>query len=170
MSDVRTDPQTAHVPTSNKVPPHLSSHSLLGVASPMHHDPLGFLLATRQHGDVVGMRFVFSPAYLIYHPDDVKHVLQENHFNYNKDLFTYHVLEPVERKGLLTNDGDSWLHQRRLLQPAFHRKRLAAYATQMTEATEAMLNGWQEPEHTAQPLDVSEEMMRLTLGIVGQAL
>jgi cytochrome P450 len=170
MSDLGTEPQTVNRPTSNKVPPHLSSHSLLGVASPMHHDPLGFLLATGQLGDVVGMRFVFSPAYVIYHPDDVKHVLQENHFNYNKDLFTYHVLQPVVGTGLLTNDGDSWLHQRRLLQPAFHRKRLTAYATQMTEATEAMLNGWHEHEQAARPLDVSEEMMRLTLGIVGQAL
>jgi cytochrome P450 len=136
----------------------------------MHHDPLGFLLATRQYGDVVGMRFVFSPAYMIYHPDDVKHVLQENHVNYNKDLFTYHVLQPVVGLGLLTNDGDSWLHQRRLMQPAFHRKRLAAYATQMTEATETMLAEWEEHEQDARPLDVAEEMMRLTLGIVGQGL
>jgi cytochrome P450 len=116
------------------------------------------------------MRFVFSPAYLIYHPDDVKHVLQENHFNYNKDVFTYHILDPVLGAGLFTNDGESWLHQRRLIQPAFHRKCLVTYATLMTDATDAMLESWQARQNADGPLDIAEEMMRLTLRIVGQAL
>jgi cytochrome P450 len=169
MSEPKASSQNPQV-AANRTPPHLSSHALLGSASPMHRDPLGFLLETRRYGEVVGMRFVFSPAYLIYHPEDVKHVLQENHFNYNKDLFTYHVLNPVVGSGLLTNDGDSWLHQRRLMQPAFHRKRLATYATLMEEATESMLAGWQVHENAAEPLDIAEEMMHLTLRIVGQAL
>src|SRR5215510_13506224 len=75
--------------TRHKIAPRLRSHSLLGSASEMQRDPLGFLTRTRQYGYVVGMRFVFSPAYLIYHPDSVKHVLQENHHNYNKDVLTY---------------------------------------------------------------------------------
>jgi len=136
----------------------------------MHRDPLGFLLATRRYGEVVGMRFVFSPAYLIYHPDDVKHVLQENHFNYNKDIFTYHVLKPVLGSGLFTNDGESWLRQRRLMQPAFHRKRLVTYVTLMADAIDAMLESWQSRQKADEPLDIAEEMMRLTLRIVGQAL
>jgi cytochrome P450 len=170
MSEQTTSSQNIQVATNRTTAPHLSNHALLGSASPMHRDPLGFLLDTRRYGDVVGMRFVFSPAYVIYHPDDVKHVLQENHFNYNKDLFTYHVLRPVVGNGLLTNDGDSWLHQRRLIQPAFHRKRLATYATLMGEATESMLSSWQMHENSDEPLDIAEEMMHLTLRIVGQAL
>ncbi len=169
MTAPRKNPPRANVSPAHP-PPHLSSHTLLGSASPMHHDPLGFLLATRRYGEVVGMRFVFSQAYLVYHPDDVKHVLQENHFNYNKDLFTYHMLHPVLGAGLFTNDGESWLHQRRLMQPAFHRKHLASYATLMAEATDAMLEGWQAHEEPEGPLDIAEEMMRLTLRIVGQAL
>src|SRR5215469_2898449 len=170
MSEQLTTSSHTAQPSGNRTPPHLSSHALLGSAGAMKRDPLGFLLQARRYGEVVGMRFVFSPAYLVYHPEDVKHVLQENHFNYNKDVFTYHVLEPVVGSGLLTNDGDSWLQQRRLIQPAFHRKRLAAYATLMEEATESMLTGWQAHENADEPLDISEEMMRLTLRIVGQAL
>src|SRR5579859_1266513 len=170
MAEPRTNPSRTQVSTGRKSPPHLSSHSLLGSASSMHRDPLGFLLATRRYGEVVGMRFVFSPAYLIYHPDDVKHVLQENHFNYNKDLFTYHMLRPVLGAGLFTNDGESWLHQRRLMQPAFHRKRLVTYAMLMANAADAMLESWQVRREADGPLDIDEEMMRLTLRIVGQAL
>jgi cytochrome P450 len=153
-----------------KAPPHLRSYSLLGSASEMQRDPLGFLTRTRQYGYVVGMRFVFSPTYLIYHPDSVKHVLQENHRNYNKDVLTYKLFRQFLGQGLVTNDGDSWLHQRRLIQPAFHRKRLAAYGTLMTDATTTLLERWQARVEGDAPLDVAEEMMRLTLGIVGQAL
>ena len=98
----------------------------------MQRDPLKFLREARQYGDVVRMRFVFSDAYLIYHPDSVKQVLQENNRNYNKDLFTYKLFRPFLGKGLLTNDGESWPHQRRLMQPAFHRKRIAGYGNIMT--------------------------------------
>jgi cytochrome P450 len=151
-------------------PPRLPSHGLLGAASEMQRDPLKFLRETRQYGDVVHMRFVFSDAYLIYHPDSIKHVLQENNRNYNKDIFTYKIFYPFLGHGLLTNDGESWLHQRRLMQPAFHRKRIAAYGTIMTDSTEKLLKRWQSYAKQDLSLDIAEEMMHLTLGIVGQTL
>ena len=116
-----------------RTPPGPHGHLLLGSAPDMQRDRLGFLLRlTQQYGDVSLMRFLIWPAYLINHPHDVKHVLQENHRNYNKDIFTYKVFHPFLGKGLLTNDGSSWLHQRRLIQPNFHRKNLATFGTLMT--------------------------------------
>ncbi len=153
-----------------KTPPRLRSHGLLGSASEMQRDPLKFLREARQYGDVVHMRFVFSDAYLIYHPDSVKHVLQENNRNYNKDLFTYKIFYPFLGRGLLTNDGESWLHQRRPMQPAFHRKRIATYGTTMTDATVAHMERWQSYAQQDSSLDIAKEMMHLTLGIVGQTL
>ncbi|MBA2682528.1 MAG: cytochrome P450, partial [Ktedonobacteraceae bacterium] len=150
--------------------PRIRTLSLLGSASEMQRDPLGFLTRTQAYGDVVRMRFLFSPAYLISHPESIKHILQENYRNYNKDLVTYKMLEPVLGRGLLTNDGQSWLHQRRLIQPAFHRKRLMTYGTSMTDATIPMLEQWQDCSERGMPLNIAEEMMRLTLRIVGQAL
>ncbi len=153
-----------------KLPPRLRNHALLGSASEMQRDPLKFLREARQYGDVVRMRFVFSDAYLIYYPDSVKHVLQENNRNYNKDLFTYKMFRPFLGKGLLINDGESWLHQRRLMQPAFHRKRIATYGTIMTDATVALLERWQSYVKQDSSLDIAEEMMSLTLRIVGKTL
>ncbi len=157
-------------PSQLKTPSRLRNHSLLGSASEMQQDPLKFLREARQYGDVVRMRFVFSDAYLIYHPDSIKHVLQENNRNYNKDLFTYKIFYPFLGRGLLTNDGESWLHQRRLMQPAFHRKRIATYGNIMTDATEKLLERWQKYVQQDSSLDIAQEMMRLTLGIVGQTL
>jgi cytochrome P450 len=171
MSELMTKPSAGTaVPSQRNGPPALRNYSLLGSANEMQRDPLGFLTRTHQFGDVVRMRFVFSHAYLVYHPDEVKHVLQENHRNYNKDLFTYKLLQPFLGAGLLINDGESWLHQRRLMQPAFHRKRLAAYGALMSGAARATLERWQARPDCDAPLNVAEEMMRLTLRIVGQAL
>lgn len=156
--------------TSQSMPPRLRSHSLLGSADEMQRDPLGFLRQAHQYGNVVRMRFVFSSAYLIYSPNSVKHVLQENNRNYNKDVFTYTLFRPFLGQGLLLNDGESWLHQRRLMQPAFHRKRIVTYGTIMTDATTALLEQWQAHCADDASLNIAEEMMRLTLGIVGRTL
>ena len=147
--------------------PH--GHILLGSTREMRHDPLRFGLAmTEQYGDVVQIRFFIWPAYLVSHPDGIKHVLQENKQNYNKDLIPYKIFKPLLGKGLVTNDGKSWLHQRRLMQPAFHRKRLDAFGLLMTDATVTMLDQWQDFATREQPLDIAAEMLRLTLRIVGQ--
>lgn len=167
---------TQHIPGQSVSPssrtqkdknvPRIRTLSLLGSASEIQRDPLGFLTRTQKLGEVVRLRFLFSPAYLISHPESIKHVLQENARNYNKDLITYTMFKPFLGQGLLTNDGQAWLHQRRLMQPAFHRKRLATYGTLMTEATER----WQACSERGVPLQMEEEMMRLTLRIVGQTL
>src|SRR5712692_4432659 len=97
---------------------------------------LDFLLEMRErYGDVVSVPTLVGAWTLIFHPDGVRHVLQENHFNYNKDAFSTQVLRLVLGNGLLTNDGQTWLTQRRLIQPAFHRQRIAAFGTLMTETT-----------------------------------
>ena len=152
--DEHASTKATPTPSHPGMPPSLRSHSLLGSASEMQRDPLGFMMKAHRLGDVVHMRFVSQSAYLIYHPDDVKHVLQENHRNYNKDLFTYKLFRPFMGNGLLINDGRSWLHQRRLMQPAFHRQRVATYGAVMTNATTNMLERWQTRTDGDAPLDI----------------
>ncbi len=75
-------------------------------------------------------------------------------------------------KGLFTNDGESWLAQRRLIQPAFHRQRIAAFGTVMTETALTWTRHWETSNvvETQQLLDLFQEMSGLTLNIVGKAL
>ena len=134
---------------------------------------LDFLLEMcERYGDVVSVPTLVGPFTLIFHPDGVRHVLQENHRNYNKDVPDYHVLSLVLGKGLLTNDGGSWLQQRRLIQPAFHRERVAVFETLMTKTTLMWLERWETGSfiETNKPLALTQEMSSLTLSIVGQAL
>ena len=145
------------------------SAGTLRILRGMREDPLGFLEATRsEHGDVVAFRFFFWGITLISHPDGVRHVLQERHTNYGKDNIDYRMLMPVLGHGLLTSEGSLWLRQRRLIQPAFHRERIAALGELMTARTELMLERWDAMG--GETLDVAAEMSRLALDIVARAL
>ena len=152
-------------------PPGPRTLSPLGHAYIVGRDPMRFALDIwRHYGDVVRFRLLFWPAYGVFHPDHVKRVLQENHRNYNKNFFIMKATREIFGNGLFTSDGESWLHQRRLMQPSFHHKRLAGFGHLMTEATAAMLERWQSLTSSGAPLDIPLEMMRLTQRIVGLAL
>ncbi len=65
-----------------------------------------------------------SKLIITQNPDFINYVLKENHKNYNKsELATERAVE-FFGKGLLFSNGDYWLRQRRLIQPAFHREKL----------------------------------------------
>ena len=69
-------------------------------------------------------------------------------------------------EGLLTSEDPVHLRQRRMMQPAFHRDRIAGYAGVMTAHAEAMSARWRDGETR----DLAQEMSRLTLSIVGRTL
>src|SRR5215467_2216458 len=153
------------------LPPSAPGGDLLsGSARRFQRDTLRFTQTLAKQGDFVRYRFVVWPSVFVNDPDAIKHVLQENNRNYDKHILSTRVLKAVLGGGLLTNDGASWLHQRRLIQPAFHRQRIAAFGDLMTASTTAMLARWDTRPAGAGPLDVAKEMMGLTLRIVGQAL
>ena len=129
-------------------------------------DPLKYFTGIiREYGDVVGLRILNFRILLINHPDHIEDVL----VNHPRKFIKGRVLQANKRvfgRGLLTSEGDFWLRQRRLAQPAFHRARIASYASTMVEYTERLLHEWQDGEER----DIHKEMMRLTLQIVGKTL
>ena len=152
----------------NRQPPGPKGHWLLGNVLDFLDDPLGHQRRiAAEYGDIVRLRTFIWQAYFINHPDYVKYVLQDNARNFSKQMGEYKRLGWVLGDGLLTSDGDHWLRQRRLMQPAFHRSRIEGYGRLMTQATVEMLDDWTT---ATAPLDIAAEMMRLTLRIVSEAL
>lgn len=143
---------------------------LLGLLPEMRRDPLKLIMDLARQGDVVRYRYGPVVSHLVTHPDGVRRILQDNVRNYTKEHFSYGMVRWVAGNGLLTSMGDFWLRQRRLAQPAFHRQRIAALATTMTDAIEAMLERWPALAAGDQPLDVAEQMTRLTLQVAGESL
>ena len=147
-------------------PPGPKPKFLIGnmpLASP---DPLSIFSAwAREFGDIFYYRAAWLHVYFLNHPDLIEEVLVRNYKNFLKDRVIRNS-RWFFGQGLLTNEGDSWLRQRRLSQPAFHRERVASYAKIMTDHADQMLATWQDGEIR----DVHQEMMRLTLQIVVRAL
>ena len=134
-------------------------------------DPLRFFLTlTRQYGDVVRYRAAPEPACLINHPDDIKHILVLNNHNYTKETYINHMFKSAVGDGLLTSEGEVWRRQRRLIQPAFHRQRVANLGGLVIEETSKLLARWDEFANKGQAVDIASEMSTLTLSITGKAL
>lgn len=145
-------------------------HFLLCHLRAAARDPLGFYLKFwREHGDIVRVHW-HGEHYLTLcvAPDAAERVLQSNWANYPKGFF-YKRLSVFTGQGLFTAEGDLWLKQRRLAQPAFHRAHVAALAPLMSQTVNEMCERWTR-EPTAEPFDVAEAMMQLALQIAGRAL
>jgi cytochrome P450 len=145
--------------------------SILSVKE-IQKNPLKFLVEnTNEYGDVFAYRVDSWSVVVVNHPDHIKHVLQDKDHNFTKegtpDLM---MLKPMLGEGLMTSEGDSWLWQRHLIQPGFHRERIESFGRLMTDATGAMLDRWEDVADTGRPLEVAAEMSRLTLNIVARAL
>ncbi len=129
-------------------------------------DPLSFLTnLARTYGDLASYTMAGERLYFVNNPQWIKDILVTHNRNFTKSR----GLERTKRllgNGLLTSEGDFHLHQRRLMQPAFHRDRIAAYGQAMVAYADQMRRDWRD----GATLDLSHEMMRLTLSIAGKTL
>jgi cytochrome P450 len=146
-------------------------HPLFGSYRDLQRDPLGFFVrSSRDYGHVV--RFSPFPGtwwHFISHPDHLEHVLQRHHANYPKGVFA-RLVSLAAGDGLISLDGQRWVQERKVLQPAFHGSRLAPMAADMARATGEILDAWQARAERPRQIDVGDEMMRLTLTTVGRTL
>ena len=150
-----------------RIPPGPPGHFLLGNLPDFARDLLAFHERSRdQYGDVVRLRLGQRIVYVLSHPDHIHEVLVANHRNFVKHSFFWRHVTAIFGTGLLTSEGDSWLRQRRLMAPAFHRERITAYGETMVAFTQRMLEHW----HPGDVRNVHHDMMHLTLEIVGNVL
>ncbi|WP_084657786.1 cytochrome P450 [Thermogemmatispora onikobensis] len=127
--------------------------------------PITFLRLARKYGDVVHVKGGPLEIFLLSHPEDIREVLVVQHANFHKGQGV-RMTSRMLGQGLLTSEGDFHKRQRKLIQPAFHRQRIASYATTMVEEAARLARSWQD----GTVVDMAEEMMRLTLVIAGKTL
>ncbi len=132
--------------------------------------PMYLLEAGQKYGDLVLLGQGKFSAYFINHPDAIQHVLQDNHKNYTKNTIQYNQLRKITGNGLLTNDGDTWLKHRRVLQPAFTRQRLMALIPLVNELMPPLIDRWKKAADTGELINVDQEMMELALEIVSRSM
>jgi cytochrome P450 len=119
----------------------------------------------RRSVDIRQMHLGRQVVFHINHPDLIRDVLVTHDWNFEKGR-GLKASKPFLGNGLLTSEGELHRRQRRMVQPAFHSARLASYAKAMVACSAEMREGWTNGESLA----MDQEMMRLTLQIVGQTL
>lgn len=146
--------------------PEYPGYPLVGALNELRRDQLGTFERIAQYGDAVRFHIPGKTGHLLSHPDHVQRVLVGGARNYGKQTMGYRRMRAILGNGLVTSDGDFWLRQRRIAQPAFHRRRIENFAHTMTGIAEQTVASWADGER----IDISREMMGLTLRVVGRTL
>ncbi|HML30522.1 MAG TPA: cytochrome P450 [Hyphomicrobium sp.] len=124
-----------------------------------------FLALAQTYGPIASFRIGRWRLFLVSDPDLIQQVLVTDARSYIKH-FGARTFKPVLGNGLVTSEGDFWLAQRRLLQPAFLKTRVLSYAPVMADLTEAMLAKWMP----GRAVDIAFEFSALTSAIALKTL
>lgn len=150
----------------NARPPGPKNPPVIGHLRKFRSNPLRFLTAVaREYGDLVYFRVMGQHMHLVNHPDYLREILVTNQSNFVKSRALQRA-QTLLGEGLLTSEGQHHLRQRRMVQPAFHRERLAGYASTMSDSAMRFRERW----NPGSIIDVSREMPHLTLAIVAKTL
>jgi cytochrome P450 len=156
-------PITSSVPA---LPPGPRGTLLAGNLRQFGPRRLDFLLqVARNYGDIASFRFGPRRIFLISDSDLTEQVLVTDAKYYIKH-FGARAYKPVLGNGLVTSEGETWLRQRRLSQPAFLKQRVQSYAPVMAELTERMFEKWT----AGSEVDIHVEFSSLTSSIALKTL
>ncbi|TDO77978.1 cytochrome P450 [Flavobacterium chryseum] len=118
-------------------------------------------------GDSFSIKIGFSKYIILSRDNEVaQYILQKNHKNYYKSKFQSVYLSKYLGKGLLTVDGDFWLKQRRLIQPAFHKQKMNQLVENMNQTIISELDTLVEEK----TIDLFPVMSQLAFNVVAKSL
>ncbi|MDY8136718.1 cytochrome P450 [Aquimarina sp. 2201CG5-10] len=120
-----------------------------------------------KHGDIFKVQL--GPVKTVTFTRDAgfaKHMLQKQHRKYHKSELQSKDLARYIGEGLLTSNGEKWLKQRRLIQPAFHKKKLESIVITIKEVVQEEL-AKVKPDVT---FDVFPIMSDLAFKVVAKSL
>jgi len=139
---------------------------LLGHFPAYARDPLGFVTrVSAAHGGIVPLRLGPYPVLLLTDPESIEEVLVSKSRDFRKSPAANRI-GVVVGNGLLLSEGETWRAHRRVVQPAFHHDRVAAWGETMVREAEDFVSRLEEGEIR----DVHRDMAALTLSIVARTL
>jgi len=119
----------------------------------------------KQFGDIYKASIYGTSVYVISDPQYTQHVLVENWQNYVKGQAIKRVALLLGN-GLMVSEGEFWKSQRRMIQPAFHRKAIGALIKVMTTANSVLLKKWEEAARKRESVNVTHDVSHMVLEVV----
>jgi cytochrome P450 len=143
---------------------------VVGSLPSLLRDPLGFFLsAPQKYGDVYTIDLGLTHVIALNHPRHAQYVLRDNARNYGKGGALWDTIRGLTGNGLPASEGDYWLRQRRMMQPHFHKDRIAAMANLMLQAIEETMQPWEQAAESGEPFNVADALNHVTLKVVVKA-
>src|SRR5262249_6842585 len=168
-SDPGAQPMTTTLDRGRRVPPGPARTAALRMLVVMSRDRLGMMTsAAAAYGDASRLPVRPKTLYFFNHPDYAKHVLADNAANYQKGIGLVHARRALG-DGLLTSEGELWRKQRKVTQPAFQSKRIAAQAAVVAQEAAGLVARLRARVGRG-PVNIMTELTGLTLGVLGHSL
>ena len=123
----------------------------------------------KKYGDIFSLSVPIHKVAVISNPEFARYILLDNNKNYTKSL-AYDLLKLLLGNGLLTSEGEFWKKQRKLVQPAFHKRKLEELTEMMISRAEQSAEKFARYAETGEYFDVLPEMTALTLDIISKAI
>jgi cytochrome P450 len=141
--------------------PFYATHRFFRPGNPI----LLFEYLARTYGKAA--HYKLGPSHILFlnDPEYIREILVVQPQNFIKER-TQRRMKILLGEGLITSDGETHRRQRRIAAPAFHRQRIQAYASMIVDRAAAIRGQWKPQAE----VDISAEMMRLSLEIVARTL
>jgi cytochrome P450 len=135
---------------------------LYGDLPRLARDPAGALadLGRQTGGEVVRLDLGLSRPYLVTHPDHVQHVLRDNAGNYLREGMLWKPVRRLVGNGI-SSEGPTWRRRRKLVQPLFSARHIAALADRMARTVAGSVDALDAHARSGRPIDVAGEMTRI---------
>ncbi|MCS6935533.1 MAG: cytochrome P450 [Chitinophagales bacterium] len=146
------------------------AHWMYGHALMLKRDPIRTITDfAERYGDIFSLVLPLNRAVVATNPEYARYVLVDNNRNYRKSM-AYEILKLLLGNGLLTSEGEFWKKQRKLLQPAFHKQKLALLTTMMCERSAQLTDKLLHASGKDEAVDMLPEMTSITLDIIAKAI
>ena len=142
---IETYPQSITQPAQPKAIPVTKGLLLVGSLPQMIKNPFGFLMQARNtYGDIYNLNLGISKMLILNNPRQMQHIMVDNVQNYRKGGGMWDAVRAMLGNGLVVSEGSFWMRQRRMMQPQFHRQRLAGLTELMVNAIDEALATWEK--------------------------
>lgn len=153
--------------TSTRPMPCPPAKPILGHMTDFRGDMLGFLRRlAKDYNELVHLKLAHINVCYLFEAELVREVFVRRAKEFSKADINVHIFRKVFGNGLVISTGSFHAQQRKVMQPVFHHHRIQGYAPIITDYTAELMRGWR----AGQMIDFHEEMMKLTMYIVGKAL